>query len=64
MLHISGTHDLSIDQLRDPPECMRVREVKDWYVQYLADELRRDNRDLEDITAKTLHHQEQWEAAP
>ena len=33
---------------------MKVREVKEWYVDYLANEILQDNRDLEDLTAPLL----------
>ncbi len=51
---IAGTHDIPVDQLRDPPACLRVRDVKQWYVNYLADELRKENHDLEELTAPLL----------
>lgn len=51
---VAGTHDIPVDQLRDSPAYMKVRDVKDWYVNYLADELRKDNHDLEELTAPLL----------
>ena len=54
LTYISGTYDLPINQLRDPPQCMRVRDVKEWYVNYLADELCKDHHDHEELTAPLL----------
>lgn len=51
---VAGTHDIPVDQLRDSPAYMKVRDVKDWYVNYLTDELQKDNHDLEELTAPLL----------
>lgn len=40
--------------LVDPPEFLRVREVRDWYVNYLAGMLLQDKGDHEDLTAPLL----------
>ncbi len=45
---------LPIDALRDPPPYLRVREVKEWYVDYLAEMLLDEKGDHEDLTAPLL----------
>ena len=45
---------LPVDTLRDPPPYLRVREVKEWYVEYLAGMLLEENSDHEDLTAPLL----------
>ena len=44
-----GVFTLPVSALRNPPPYLRVREVKDWYVDYLATLL--TNEDAEDLTA-------------
>lgn len=40
--------------LREPPDYLRVREVKEWFVDYLVDMLRDAESDHEDLTAPLL----------
>ena len=44
-----GLFTLPVENLRDPPTYLWVREVKDWYVDYLATLLLKE--DAEDLTA-------------
>lgn len=44
-----GTFSIPISALKEPPNGLKVREVKTWYVEYLADALTEDDR--EDITS-------------
>ena len=44
-----GVFTLPVSALRNPPPYLRVREVKNWYVDYLATLL--TNEDAEDLTA-------------
>ena len=46
--------NLPVDSLRDPPPHLRVREVKEWYVDYLAGMLLEEEGDHEDLTAPLL----------
>ena len=45
----AGIFTLPIENLRDPPAYLRIREFKEWYVDYLATLLL--NEDAEDLTA-------------
>jgi len=40
--------------LREPPQYLRVREMKAWYVDYLVSKMLDDKDDHEDITAPLL----------
>ncbi len=51
---ITGVFSLPVNTLQDPPGFLRVREVKDWYVDYLANMLHEDKGDHEDLTAPLL----------
>ena len=46
---ICRSFNIPIENLRDPPAYLRVREVKDWYVDFLTTLLL--NEDAEDLTA-------------
>ncbi len=46
--------NLPVSSLRDPPPYLKVREIKDWYVNYLIEMLLDEDRDHEDITAPLL----------
>ena len=48
---IAGTYNVSLDQLNSPSPLLRVREVKEWFVEYLAEELKKENNDHEEMTA-------------
>lgn len=54
VLYEIGVYNLPIDLLREPPDYLRVREVKEWFVKYLADMLREEESDHEDLTAPLL----------
>lgn len=54
MFPSAGTYDLPINSLRDPPAYLRVREVKEWYVEYLTDVLLKEEGDHEDLTSPLL----------
>ena len=47
-------YDIPVQQLREPPQYLRVREVKAWYVDYLVGMLSGDIDDHEDLTAPLL----------
>ena len=49
-----GTYQIPIEQLHEPPPCLQVREVKQWYVDYLVKMLQNDLDDHEDLTAPLL----------
>ena len=49
--HTSGVFSLPLESLREPPLFLRVREVKEWYVEYLTEMLTREEGDHEDLTA-------------
>lgn len=49
-----GVYDIPISQLREPPQYLRVREVKQWYVEYLVQMLSEEVDDHEDLTAPLL----------
>ena len=51
---MTGVYDLPIDLLREPPDYLRVREVKEWFVEYLVDMLKEEESDHEDLTAPLL----------
>ena len=52
-MHV-GVHSLPVSTLREPPEYLRVREIKGWYVDYLVGMLMVEADDHEDITAPLL----------
>ena len=49
-----GTYQINVNQLQEPPEYLRVREVKDWYVDLLGEMLAEEAGDHEDLTAPLL----------
>ena len=49
-----GVYDLPIDSLREPPDYLRVREVKEWFVEHLVGMLKAEDSDHEDLTAPLL----------
>lgn len=51
MYAITGTYNITLEQLRNPSPLLRVRDVKEWYVEYLAEEFRKENNDHEEMTA-------------
>ena len=50
----TGVYNLPIDLLREPPDYLRVREVKEWFVEYLMGMLEEEETDHEDLTAPLL----------
>ena len=50
--HSKGTFALPLYTLRDPLEYLRVRDVKEWYVDYLITLI--GEEDAEDLTAPFL----------
>jgi hypothetical protein len=52
--HHIGVYDIPISLLRNPPQYLRVREVKKWYVDYLVQMLSGECDDHEDLTAPLL----------
>ena len=43
-----------MDNLQDPPDHLRVREVKEWYVDLLMKMLKEETEDHEELTAPLL----------
>jgi len=54
ILALAGVLSLPVDSLRDSPPHLRVREVKEWYVDYLVGMLLEEDGDHEDLTAPLL----------
>lgn len=54
ILALAGVFSLPVDSLRDPPPHLRVRDVKEWYVDYLVGMLLEEDGDHEDLTAPFL----------
>ena len=57
LLHFNvliGVFSVPVTALVDPPTFLRVREVRDWYVDYLVGMLLQDKGDHEDLTAPLL----------
>ena len=46
ILYASGTFTLPITALREPPPTLKVRDVKQWYVDYLAEMLTSDDNEM------------------
>lgn len=46
ILYASGNFTLPITALREPPPTLKVRDVKQWYVDYLADMLTSDDNEM------------------
>ena len=51
---IIGTYNISLDQLRNPSPLLKVRDVKEWYVEYLAEEFKKEKNDHEEMTASLV----------
>lgn len=51
---LTGVYNLPVCSLREPPQYLRVREVKDWYVDYLMEMLLDEETDHEDLTSPLL----------
>jgi hypothetical protein len=49
-----GTFTIPFETLRDPPEYLRIRDVKEWYVDHLMGMLSQELDDHEDLTAPML----------
>ena len=49
-----GTFRISIENLKDPPDYLRVRDVKEWYVKLLMSMLKEESEDYEDLTSPLL----------
>ncbi len=47
-------YDLSFDLLKEPSDYYQVREVKEWFVQYLVNMLKEEETDHEDLTDPLL----------
>ena len=54
MYHATGTHTIPVEALRVPPEYLRIRDMKQWYVDHLMDMLSKEVDDHEDLTAPML----------
>ena len=50
----TGTFTIPVEALRDPSEYLRIRDVKEWYVNHLMDMLGEEIDDHEDLTAPML----------
>lgn len=50
----AGVHSLPVHKLQLPPQHLQVREVKEWYVDYLVGMLSEEKDDHEDLTAPLL----------
>ena len=46
VLYIPGTLTLPTSALREPPPNLKVRDVKQWYVDYLAEKLTMDDKEV------------------
>lgn len=53
-LYYLGIFNIPIEQLRGPPDDLKVRDVKEWYIESLAGMLREEQEDHEDLTAPML----------
>lgn len=49
-----GTYQIPVELLQDPPTFLKIRDVKEWYVDYLVEMLRTTEDDHEDLTAPLL----------
>lgn len=49
-----GVYMLPVSMLREPPQYLRVREIKEWYVEFLMKMIMDEGEDHEDITAPLL----------
>ena len=47
--HCAGSFTLPISCLKDPPATLKVRDMKEWYIEYLAEMLAND--DQEDLAS-------------
>ena len=54
LLFVTGVYDLSFDLLSEPSDYYQVREVKEWFVQYLVTMLQDKETDHEDLTDPLL----------
>ena len=53
-MHYVGLYTLQVSHLKDPSPQYQIRDVKDWYVQYLANLLSGKDSDQEELTAPLL----------
>ncbi len=54
LLFIAGVYDLSFDLLKEPSDYYQVREVKEWFVQYLVNMSKEEETDHKDLTDPLL----------
>lgn len=54
LLFLLGTYQVPIELLHEPPLVLQIREVKEWYVDYLVEMLKTSESDHEDLTAPLL----------
>ncbi len=45
----AGTFNVAVSNLRDPPDNLHVRDVKEWYVELLTNMLKDDSKDHEEL---------------
>ena len=50
----TGVYTLPVSMLREPPRYLRIRQIKEWYVEFLTKMLMDEGADHEDITAPLL----------
>ena len=46
--------NIELEKLCDPPDYLRIRDVKDWYVDFVAESLKDEGNDHEELTSPLL----------
>ena len=49
-----GTFNVDFEKLCDPPDYLRIRDVKEWYVDFIADALKDEAHDHEELSSPLL----------
>ncbi len=49
-----GTYQIPVELLQEPPTFLQIRDVKQWYVEYLVEMLSTTEGDHEDLTSPLL----------
>ena len=52
--YYTGVHIIPVSALKQPPVYLRVREAKEWYIDYLVKTLLEEGDDREDLTSPLL----------
>ena len=54
IIYVIGVFNIDMEKLSDPPDYLRIRDVKEWYVNFIAESLKDEENDHEELTSPLL----------